>query len=106
LGTNGLAIALDEPHVHHVTNARPTLGVESVSSVDRYILRPGRPLNCTRPTSNARVVLGSGTPVRGLRPHGVRRSGCHQENDHRHFHDDFSELPLIHTRSDPVPRFG
>jgi len=102
LGAGGLATALDQPHVHHVANAGPALGVELIDSIDGYVLRPGRSLDFTRPAPNARISLSSRTAVRGLRRRGVRGSGRREENNRYQIHAEFSSLPPDHIRFIPI----
>ncbi|HEX9813352.1 MAG TPA: hypothetical protein VGB31_00230, partial [Myxococcota bacterium] len=102
LGAGGLATALDQPHVHHVANAGPALGVELIDSIDGYVLRPGRSLDFARPAPNARISLSSRTAVRGLRRRGVRGSGRREENNRYQIHAEFSSLPPDHIRFIPI----
>lgn len=102
LGAGGLATALDQPHVHHVANAGPALGVELIDSIDGYVLRPGRSLDFTRPAPIARISLSSRTAVRGLRRRGVRGSGRREENSRYQIHAEFSSLPPDHIRFIPI----
>lgn len=79
----GLAVSLDQTHVHHVAHARPPLGIEDVRPVDRDILVPHGPLDLARPAAHTRVVLGPLAAVERLHRYSERTLWCDQAPQHQ-----------------------